>query len=228
MDFKTPLILGRHFLFTAHAIINVFKAKITLSVRNDKILLKSNKPATSNIIKRVYALSFIKSTELDLEARLMGNALWKNRSHDPKFKDYIELDDLDELLELRHDEVVNLGLPLRKVSFSDLNRKIHVNGAYNLRCSCMIGYEHVDTNLIPLLSINMMSKMFYNSKIKDKLEFKRKSVGGAFMNVPIFVGTFSIVTDFTIIEDMDRYRDEEMGDVIVRKEFCKEIGFEAK
>ncbi|GJS93645.1 reverse transcriptase domain-containing protein [Tanacetum coccineum] len=56
-DFKATLILGRPFLSIAHAIINVFKAKITLSVRNDKIFFKSNKP-TSNIIKRFYALSY--------------------------------------------------------------------------------------------------------------------------------------------------------------------------
>ncbi|GJU73722.1 hypothetical protein Tco_1265127 [Tanacetum coccineum] len=55
--------------------------------------------------------------------------------------------------------------------------------------------------------------------VNDKLEFKGKSVVGAFMNAPIFVGTFSVVTDFAVIEDMDRYRDEEMGDVIVGKEF---------
>ncbi|GJW57839.1 reverse transcriptase domain-containing protein [Tanacetum coccineum] len=254
-DFKTPLILGRPFLSTAHAIINVFKAKITLSVGNDKIFFKSNKP-TSNIIKRVYALSLIKSTELDLEARLMGNALRKNRSHDPKFEDYIKLSDLNEPLELRHDQVVNLGptieegevidTPIKEMvktrhdddkitngiedypSFSDLDRKIHVNDAYNLRFFSMIGYEHVDANFFPLLSINIMSKRFYNSIMKDKLEFKGKSVVGAFMNAPIFVGTFSVVTDFAVIEDMDRYRDEEIGDIIVGNEFCKEIRVKSK
>ncbi|GKA48667.1 putative reverse transcriptase domain-containing protein [Tanacetum coccineum] len=73
-DFKTSLILGRPFLSTALAIINAFKAKITLSVGNDKTFLKSNKP-TSNIIKRVYALSLIKSMEHDLEASLMGSEI---------------------------------------------------------------------------------------------------------------------------------------------------------
>ncbi|GKC45746.1 reverse transcriptase domain-containing protein [Tanacetum coccineum] len=202
-DFKTPLILGRPFLSTAHAIINVFKAKITLSVGNDKIFFKSNKP-TSNIIKRVYALSLIKSTELDLKSRLMGNASRKNRSHDPKLEDYIKLSDLNEPLELRHDQVVDLGPTIKE------------------------GYEHADANFFPLLSINMMSKRFYNSIMKDKLEFKGKSVVGAFMNAPIFVGTFSVVTDFAVIEDMDHYRDEEMDDVIVGKEFCKEIRVKAK
>ncbi|GJZ72736.1 reverse transcriptase domain-containing protein [Tanacetum coccineum] len=254
-DFKTPLILGRPFLSTAHAIINVFKAKITLSIGNDKIFFKSNKP-TSNIIKRVYALSLIKSTELDLEARVMGNALRKNRSHNPKFQDYIELSDLNEPLELRHDQVVDLGptikedkvinTPIKEMvktrhdddkitnrikdypSFSNLDRKIHVNDAYNLRIFCMIGYKHVDANFFPLLSINMMSKRFYNSIMKDKLEFKGKSVVGAFINAPIFVGTLFVVTDFAVIEDMDHYRDEEMGDVIVGKRFCEVSCVETK
>nr|GEY92910.1 hypothetical protein [Tanacetum cinerariifolium] len=194
-DFKTPLILGRPFLSTAHAIINVFKAKIALSIGNDKIFFKHNKP-TSNIIKRFYALSLIKITEIDLEARVIGNALRKNISHDPKFEDYIELSDLNEPLELRHDQVVNLG-PTIEIkdypSFSNPDRKIHVNDAYNLRFFFMI----------------------------DKLEFKGKSVVGAFKNAPIFVGTFSVVTDFVVIEDMDHYRDEEMGDVIVGKPFCE-------
>ncbi|GJT76175.1 reverse transcriptase domain-containing protein [Tanacetum coccineum] len=103
-DFKTPLILGRPFLSTAHAIINVFKAKITLSVRIDKIFFKCNKP-TSNIIKRVYALSLIKSIELDFEARLMGNALRKNRLHDPKFEDFIKLNDPNEPIKHRRNQV---------------------------------------------------------------------------------------------------------------------------
>ncbi|GJT64956.1 reverse transcriptase domain-containing protein [Tanacetum coccineum] len=230
-DFKTPLIIGRPFLSTAHAIINVFKAKITFSVGNDKIFFKSNKP-TSNIIKMVYALSLIKNTELDLEARLMGNVLRKNRSHDPKFEDYIELSDLNKPLELRNDQVVDLGSTIEEgkdcPSFSDLERKIYVNDAYNLRFFCTIGYEHIDANLFPPLSINMMYKRFYNSIMKDKLEFKWKSIVGAFMNAPIFVGNFSVVTDFAVIEDIDRYRDEEMGDVIVGKEFCKEIGVKSK
>ncbi|GJV83351.1 reverse transcriptase domain-containing protein [Tanacetum coccineum] len=103
-DFKTSLILGRPFLSTAHAIINAFKAKITLSVGNDKTFLKSNKP-TSNIIKRVYALSLIKSMEHDLEASLMGNALRKNRSHDPKFDDFIELNNPNEPIKYWRNQV---------------------------------------------------------------------------------------------------------------------------
>ncbi|GJR08330.1 two-component response regulator-like APRR2 isoform X1 [Tanacetum coccineum] len=52
-DIKIPLILRRPFLSTAHAKIDVFKIKIALRIRNDKIVFKSDGP-TSNIIKKVY------------------------------------------------------------------------------------------------------------------------------------------------------------------------------
>ncbi|GJS06394.1 hypothetical protein Tco_0363190 [Tanacetum coccineum] len=55
-DIKVPLILGRPFLSTARAKINVYKRKITLSVKEEKIIFKSVKPASS-LIKRVYMLS---------------------------------------------------------------------------------------------------------------------------------------------------------------------------
>jgi hypothetical protein len=46
--------------------------------------------------------------------------------------------------------------------------------------------------------------------------------------VPIFVENFSIVTYFAIVEDMDAYRDKDMGDVIVGKPFCRLPNVEAK
>ncbi|GJS11118.1 reverse transcriptase domain-containing protein [Tanacetum coccineum] len=106
-DLKTSLILGRPFLSTAHAKIDVFKRKITLRVRNDKVVFKSEKP-TSNIIKRVYMLSLRERMELDLEARLIREALILNRSLDPLYGDYIELNDLNEPLELRRTQVDDL------------------------------------------------------------------------------------------------------------------------
>ncbi|GJZ60001.1 ribonuclease H-like domain-containing protein [Tanacetum coccineum] len=46
--------------------------------------------------------------ELDLEARLMGETLVLNRSLDPLYGDYIELNDLNVPLELRRDQVDDL------------------------------------------------------------------------------------------------------------------------
>ncbi|GKB17776.1 hypothetical protein Tco_0851699 [Tanacetum coccineum] len=53
-------------------------------------------------------LSLRERMELDLEARLMGETLVLNRSLDPFFEDYIELNDLNVPLELRRDQVDDL------------------------------------------------------------------------------------------------------------------------
>ncbi|GJR85960.1 zinc finger, CCHC-type containing protein [Tanacetum coccineum] len=106
-DVKVPLILERPFLSIAHAQIDVFKIKITLSLGDEKINFKSVKP-TSSLIKRVYMLSLRERIELDLEARLMGEALILNRSLNPLYRGYIELNDLNKPLELRRNQINNL------------------------------------------------------------------------------------------------------------------------
>ncbi|GJU84511.1 hypothetical protein Tco_1292057 [Tanacetum coccineum] len=77
-------------------------------------------------------------------------------------------------------------------------------------------------------AFNVMSKKFYNSIMKDKVEYKGKNIVGAFMNVPIFVRNVSIVTHFAVVENMDRYRDQDMGDVIFGEPFCKASCVEAR
>ncbi|GJR97474.1 putative reverse transcriptase domain-containing protein [Tanacetum coccineum] len=248
-DIKVPLILGRQFLSIAHAKIDVFKRKITLRVGEEKIIFKSVKPASS-LIKRVYMLSLREMMELDLEAMLIGETLVLNRSLDPLFRDYIELNDINVPLEIKRDQVDDLmptieeGEVVEKFrakndarmvsdifgypSDCDHYKKIHIDCAHNLKFSCMIGLEFLQANFFPILYVNVMSKNFYNSIWKYKLEYKGNNVVGALMNIPIFVGTFSILTDFAVLEDMDAYRDEGMGNVIFGEPFLREVGINAR
>ncbi|GKF99391.1 hypothetical protein Tco_0298174 [Tanacetum coccineum] len=64
--------------------------------------------------------------------------------------------------------------------------------------------------------------------MKDKMVYKGDNVVGALMNVPIFVGTFSVVTDFAVLEAMDAYHDKGMGNVIVGEPFLREVGIKAR
>ncbi|GKC32419.1 gag-pol polyprotein, partial [Tanacetum coccineum] len=199
-DVKVPLILRRPFFSTVHAKIDVFKGKITLRVGDEKIIFKSVKPASS-LIKRVYMLSLRERMELDLQARLIGETLVLNRSLDPLYGDYIELNDLDVSLELRRDQVEDLMPTIEEgkviveamidiiktrnyesfddyPSFCDFDRKIHIDCAYNLRFSCMIGFEHVNAY-------------------------------------------------FLLVENMNGYRDQEMGDINLGEPFCKASCVEA-
>nr|GEW91458.1 hypothetical protein [Tanacetum cinerariifolium] len=234
-DFKVPLILGRPFLSTAHAKIDVFKRNITLRVGEEKIIFKSIKPVSS-LIRRVYMLSLRERIELDLEARLMRDNLVLNRSLDPFFEDYIELNDLNVPLELRRDQVDDLMPTIKEgvviEEFRDRNnarmvskffgypgdydhdKKIRIDCAHNLNLSYMISFEFLHANFFPILYVNVMSKKFYNSIRKDKLEYNGNNVVEALINIPIFVKTFSILTYFEVLEDMNAYHDEGMSDVI--------------
>ncbi|GKA72065.1 putative reverse transcriptase domain-containing protein [Tanacetum coccineum] len=76
-------------------------------------------------------------------------------------------------------------------------------------------------NRIKTRNNESFDKEFYNSIMKEKVEYKGKNVVGALMNVPIFVGNFSVVTHFALVENIDDYRDQDMGDVIFGEPFCK-------
>ncbi|GJW57264.1 hypothetical protein Tco_0103995 [Tanacetum coccineum] len=185
----------------------------------------------------------------DFEARLMGETLVINRSLDPFLEDYIELNDLNEPFDLRRnqrddlmptikegevieefrtrDDELNVGID-DYPSYCDYDKKINIDCAHNLKFSCMIGFEFTHVNFFPLLYVNVMSKKFHNSIMKDKMVYKWDNVVGALMNVPTFVGTFYVVTDFVVLEDMDAYRDEGISNVIIGEPFLREVGIKAR
>ncbi|GJS83975.1 hypothetical protein Tco_0750516 [Tanacetum coccineum] len=243
-----PLILKRPFLSTACAKIDVYKRKITLRNGEEIISFKSVKP-TSSLIKRVYMPSLRERIELDLEARLMGETLVINRSLDPLSGDYIELNNLNEPFELRRNQGDDLMPTIKEgevteefktrddeldigiddyPSYCNYDKKIHIDYAHNLKFSCMIGFKFTHANFLPLLYVNVMSKKFHNSIIKGKMMYKENNDIGALMNVPIFVRTFYVVTDFTVLENMDAYRDEGMSDVIFGEPLLREVGIKAR
>ncbi|GJY14170.1 mitochondrial proton/calcium exchanger protein-like protein isoform X1 [Tanacetum coccineum] len=174
---KVPLILGRPFLSTAHAKLDVFERKITLRVGDDKITFKSVKP-TSSLIKRVYVLGLRKRMDLDLEARLMGETLILNRSLDPDFGDFIELNDLNEPLEFRRNQVEDLGPTIEEG-------------------------EVIDKPMV------------------DTVETRNED--GKIEGINEYLSFCDHV-----VESMDPYRDQEMGDVIVGELFCREICVKAR
>ncbi|GKD52686.1 putative reverse transcriptase domain-containing protein [Tanacetum coccineum] len=207
-DIKVSLILGRPFWSTVRAKIDVYKRKITLRIREERIIFKSVKPA-SILIKRVYMLSLREIMELDLEARLMGETLLRRNQGD----DLMPTIEEGKVIEEFRTRDYELDSEIDDYpSYCDYDTKIHIDCAHNLKFSCMIGFEFTHANFFLLLYVNVMSKRFHNSIMKDKMVYKGNNVIGALMNVPIFVGTFSVVMDFAVLEDMDPYRDEGMGD----------------
>ncbi|GJW66491.1 hypothetical protein Tco_0120915 [Tanacetum coccineum] len=164
--------------------------------------------------------------ELDLEARLIGETLVLNRSLDPFLEDYIELNDLNEPFELRRNQGDNLMPTIKEGEAIEEFRTRDKDLDTGIDDYPRFEFTHV--NFFPLLYVNVMSKKFHNSIMKDKMVYKGNNIVGALMNVPIFVGIFSIVTDFAVLEYMDAYRDEGMGIVIIGEPFLRDVGIKAR
>ncbi|GJQ97203.1 putative reverse transcriptase domain-containing protein [Tanacetum coccineum] len=182
-DIKVPLILGRPFLSTARAKIDVYKRKITLRVKEERIV-------------------FTKRMELDLEARLMRETLVLNRSLDPFLEDHIKLNDLNEPSESRRNQGDDL---MPTIEEGEVIEEFRTRD------------DELNVGIDDLLFI------FHNSIMKEKLEYKGNNAVGALMNIPICVGTFFVMTDFAVLENMDAYRDEGMGDDLGSKEISTKL-----
>ncbi|GJS80227.1 hypothetical protein Tco_0730108 [Tanacetum coccineum] len=194
-DIKVPFILGRPLLSTARAKIDVYKRKITLRVGEERIVFISVKPVNS-LIKRVYMLSLRERMELDLEARLMGETLVLNRSLDPFLEDYIKLNDLNEPFVLRRNQGDDL---MPTIEEGEVIEEFRTRD------------DELDAGIDDYPSYCDYDKKIH---IDYKMVYKGNNVVGALINVPIFVGTFSVVMDFAVLKNMDAYRDEGMGNVI--------------
>ncbi|GJU75206.1 hypothetical protein Tco_1272276 [Tanacetum coccineum] len=78
-------------------------------------------------------------------------------------------------------------------------------GNYGLKFMEAYGASHIN-NAIPQKEKDLGNRtMKYPKEIAENV-----LVGiGALMNVPIFVGTYTVMSDFAVLEDMDAYCDEE-------------------
>nr|GEW65232.1 hypothetical protein [Tanacetum cinerariifolium] len=127
-------------------------------------------------------------------------------SLDPLYGDHIKLNALNVPLELRRNQVDDL-IPTTEEG------------------------EVIDEPMIDIIKTRnneSFGEEFYNSTIKDKVEYKGKNVVGAFMNVPIFVGNFSVITHFAVVENIDGYQDQDMGYIILGESLCKASRMEAR
>ncbi|GKA93652.1 hypothetical protein Tco_0815638 [Tanacetum coccineum] len=142
---------------------------------------------------------------LDSKTKLIGE---DNESFDPLYGNYIELNDLDTPLKPETNQDVDFEPTI-------INEHVYVKTSskycYKMKFSCTIGYKNVNADFIPSLSVNLINKSFYYSIIKEKDGHEGKSPAGTLIDVPVFVGNFSILTGFIIIDDVDVTRDVALG-----------------
>ncbi|GJT10826.1 hypothetical protein Tco_0857868 [Tanacetum coccineum] len=111
------------------------------------------------------------------------------------------------ILDIPEDD--DVPLILRRPFLSTAHSKIDV-----FKRKITLRYKYVIDDLLPSVPINLLSKSFYYSIIRDK--DKRESHARTLIDIPVFVRSFSIILGFTIIDDNDMTKD-----VVLRIRFCK-------
>ncbi|GKA89029.1 retrotransposon ORF1 [Tanacetum coccineum] len=98
----------------------------------------------------------------------------------------------------------------------------------NLKISCNIGHVHVEKAYIDLNSpLNIMTRMMYNSIMRRKLDPRENANGGIsnftgrIKGMHVFIGNFTYVVDFMIVDDISSIIDPRLSQVVLGRPFIK-------
>ncbi|GJY08394.1 hypothetical protein Tco_0375448 [Tanacetum coccineum] len=97
-----------------------------------------------------------------------------------------------------------------------------------LKIPCNIGHVHVEKAYIDLNSpLNVMTRMMYNWIMRRKLDPRENSDGGIsnfkgrINGIHVFVGNFTYVMDFMIVEDISSVIDLRLSQLVLGKPFAE-------
>ncbi|GKB75269.1 MAK10-like protein [Tanacetum coccineum] len=98
----------------------------------------------------------------------------------------------------------------------------------NLKIPCNIGHVHIEKAYIDLNSpLNIMTRMLYNWIMKRKLDHRENTNGGVnnftgrIKGMHVFIGNFTYVIDFMIVEDISSIIDPRLSQVVLGKPFVE-------
>ncbi|GJR31832.1 hypothetical protein Tco_1108064 [Tanacetum coccineum] len=89
----------------------------------------------------------------------------------------------------------------------------------DLAFQCMIGFRKFVAYFDPFLPMNIITQKAYNTIMVDGLERIGMNLVAIFRYVYVFVGSFTYVTDFVVLEDIGEFILKEMEEVVMGKPF---------
>ncbi|GJZ19894.1 hypothetical protein Tco_0556484 [Tanacetum coccineum] len=98
----------------------------------------------------------------------------------------------------------------------------------NLKIPCNIGHVHVEKSYInPNSPLNIMTRMMYNWIMRRKLNLRENSnrgvsnFTGRIKGMHVFIGNFTYVIDFIIVEDISSIIDPRLSQVVLGRPFIE-------
>ncbi|GKD82856.1 hypothetical protein Tco_1349695, partial [Tanacetum coccineum] len=121
-------------------------------------------------------------------------------------------DDGEVLNELS--EYENVGVLRQERIINSFDRDV-------LAFQCMIGFRKFTAYLDPFLPMNIISRKAYNTIMVEGLEGTGKNLVAIVKDVYVFVGSFTYITDFVVLEDIGEFIMSDMAEILMSKPFRK-------
>ncbi|GJS55418.1 hypothetical protein Tco_0628780 [Tanacetum coccineum] len=91
----------------------------------------------------------------------------------------------------------------------------------DLAIQCMIGFRKYVAYFNPFLPINIITRKAYNTIMVEGLESTGKNLVVVVRDVYVFVGSFTYITDFVVLEDIGEFIQINKAEVVMGKPFRK-------
>ncbi|GKE63924.1 hypothetical protein Tco_1514291 [Tanacetum coccineum] len=104
-----------------------------------------------------------------------------------------------------------------------LRRKRIINSfdGDDLAFECMIGFRKFTAYLDPFLPMNIILRKAYNTIMVNRLEGTGKNLVAIVRDVYVFVGSFTYITDFVVLEGIGEFIMSDMAEVLMGRPFRK-------
>ncbi|GJX69748.1 hypothetical protein Tco_0305475 [Tanacetum coccineum] len=100
-------------------------------------------------------------------------------------------------------------------------RIINSSDRDDLAFECMIGFRKFTAYLDPFLPMNIISRKAYNTIMVAGLEGTGRNLVAIVRDVYVFVGSFTYITDFVVLEDIGEFIMSNMAEVLMGRPFRK-------
>ncbi|GJW59266.1 retrotransposon ORF1 [Tanacetum coccineum] len=216
---NSPPVVPPSFLVEKVLKLNSILESLNLKTQSSysRVVCKKEKDSDVMLIKLIKDNNNLSKEELDENDDVLG-------------EEEFEGDHFDKFL-TRSELVYHKYLTSSPFSSMIMSNPIIVGGnPLNLKIPCNIGNVHVGRAYINLDSpLNIMSRGCYNWIMTTPLEPRKDSKSPSGINnftgrvrgMPIFVGNFTYVSDFMIVEDISSVIDPRLSPVVLGKPFVE-------
>ncbi|GKB27105.1 hypothetical protein Tco_0866506 [Tanacetum coccineum] len=128
----------------------------------------------------------------------------------PLVSPFLDSDDGEVLNEI--DEYGNAGNFYRNIMINNVDGN-------DLTFSCVIGFRKFVAYFDPFLPMNIITHKAYNTIMVEGLESMGRNLVAIVRDVYVFIGSFTFVTDFVVLEYIGEFIVSDMSDVVMGRPF---------